>query len=288
MKSIGIDVGGTKILALLLEDDKIVKEVRRATPSRREELLDLLKSLIRELSGGDSIAVALCIAGLVKNGFVHLSPHLPLSGFHLGKELSQEFPRILVENDVNAFVYAETKEGAAKGAKNVLGVTLGTGIGGGIVVEGKVYRGLSYAGEFGHMTIMPEGPICRCGSKGCWEALSSGWALEREVRERLGLEISVEEMARRARNGEGDFLSLFEEMGFYLGIGLSNLINIFNPQIVVIGGGLLKVKDLYWKKMGLVMKEYALLPSYEKVEILPSVLGEKASALGGALLAGGK
>jgi glucokinase len=285
MKSIGIDVGGTKILALLIEDGRIVREVKKATPPVKEKLVTLLKSLVRELSGGNSVPVGLCIAGLVKEGFVHLSPHLPLSGFHIKKELSQEFPNILVENDVNAFVFAELKKGAARGAKNILGVTLGTGIGGGIIIEGKIYRGLSYAGEFGHMTIVAEGPICQCGSRGCWEALSSGWALRREVRERFGLEISVEEVAERARRGEENFLSLFEEMGFYLGVGLANLINIFNPENVVIGGGLLEAQDLYWEKMKLIMKEYALSPSQESVKISPSVLGERASAIGGALLA---
>jgi glucokinase len=288
MKSVGIDVGGTKILALLLEKGKIVKEVRKVTPSQREELISLLKGLIQEMSNENSISVGVCIAGLVKEGFVHFSPHLPLNDFPLKEKLSQEFPKVLIENDVTAFVYAEFKEGAAKGAKNILGVTFGTGIGGGIIIEGKVYKGVSFAGEFGHMTIGVDGPVCQCGSRGCWEAFSSGWALEREAKERLGVELSVREMAKRAREGEKSFISLFEEMGFYFGVGLANLINIFNPEIVVIGGGLLEARDLYWEKMILSMKEYALSPSQENVKILPSLLGEKAPALGIALLAEGR
>ncbi len=285
MKSVGIDVGGTKTFALLLEKGKIVKEIKKVTPSQREELILLLKGLIQEMSNKNSIPIGVCIAGLVKEGFVHFSPHLPLNDFPLKEELSREFPKVLVENDVTAFVYAEFKKGAAKGAKSVLGVTFGTGIGGGIIIEGKVYKGVSFAGEFGHMTIAVDGPICQCGSRGCWEALSSGWALKREAKERLGVELSVREMAERARKGEKSFIFLFEEMGFYFGVGLANLVNIFNPEAVVIGGGLLEARDLYWEKMILSMKEYALSPSQESVKILPSLLGGKASALGIALLA---
>ncbi len=249
MKSyLGIDLGGSKIEYGILSSKGFRLLGREKTPQTQKDIIEKLVHLISSFEGE---SIGLGLAGLVnqEQGKVLFSPNLPFKNFNLGREIFKlSGKKILLENDVNCFVLAEYHSRRKKPAY-LIGLTLGTGIGGGIISGGKLYRGKGTAGEIGHICLLAEGPECHCGGRGCLEALSSGWALEREGKKVAGRQIRVEEMAEKARKGEEKYLQIFKKMGYYLGIGLANIVNLFSPDEIVIGGSLIKCKELFWSEM---------------------------------------
>lgn len=303
------DVGGTKIsVSTLSKNYKFLSAFREETPKQLsrlvETLTDLLKKAIYEAKPAKPIGVGLAIAGLIdfNAGKVVISPNLPFSQTPLGQIVQEKLSLpVYLDNDANLAALGEKICGFGQGIANFAFLTLGTGIGGGVIVDNKILRGYrGTAGELGHMVIKAGGPHCSCGNYGCLESLASGSALERmakelleekphsllakKVRERGPEGLSGEMVAELARAGDPDALNIFKEAGEALGIGMGNILNIFNPELIVIGGGAAQSADLMLGFARPLMLQTAVDPEAEKTKILLSKLGNNAELLGAAAL----
>jgi glucokinase len=263
---VGVDVGGTKILAGLVGERGELSDIQRgSTPGRRvtaEALEDALTEVVTRVAGSRPLAaVGLAAAGFVDatGDRVRFAPHLPWRDHSVRQTLSDRWGvPVVLDNDANCAAAAESAYGAAAGAASAVLITMGTGIGGAVVVDGHVLRGTNgMAGEFGHAQVMPDGVPCECGHQGCWEQYASGNALVRYARERLGREPSIlEEICHgrpelltgpmvTAAAEEGDLLArqAFGSVGDWLGVGVANLVAALDPEVVVIGGGVSAAGD---------------------------------------------
>ncbi len=293
-------MGGTKLLAVRIEDGDVVAREFFSTPG--EDMIGSAIAAIKELWTDDVTAVGAGIAGLVRfsEGVFVWGPHLPGSNIPIRQILEDEFrvPAV-VDNDANAAALAELHHGAARGRRDVLLVTLGTGIGGAIIADGQVYRGSSFAGEWGHMLYQENGLQCDCGKRGCWETVASGPALAR-----LGQEfISLNPEGQLARVlGQGDFTAktitasadagdetargLVSQVGAALGRGLCSLIAVFDPELVVVGGGLGSVGESLLGPARRVAADAIHGGSFRPLPpIVVAELGPESGAIGAALLA---
>jgi glucokinase len=309
MNIVGVDVGATKIAAgVVSSEGEVLSRARYPTVTSREGLLDTLAQVISEVSDGFEVdGVCLGVPGLVldQENKVIFSPNLPaIEGIPLKDELEPKvgFP-VTVENDNNAAAWGEFRFGAGSEAEHLLFVGLGTGIGGGIVIHGQLLRGaLGAAGELGHVTVQATGPRCACGNRGCLEAVASGTAIGRRAREvaaeqpdsALGQlaaelaaerEVSGEDVTNLAREGDEATLSVLEEVGRWLGIGLAGFVNTFNPEVVVVGGGVMEAGELILKAARKEVHLRARSPSRELVEVKEATLGPESGVLGAAALA---
>jgi glucokinase len=268
--AIGIDIGGTKVAAGLVDvDGRVLRRVRRETPHRSQSpqvVEDTIAEAIEELRDHrEAVAVGIGAAGFVDadQASVLFSPHLSWRHEPLRDGIRRRVGLpVVVENDANAALWAEARFGAARGARDVVGVNLGTGIGGGVLVDGRLYRGRhGVAGEFGHMLVVPGGHRCECGNRGCWEQYASGNALVREARELAAARSPVAHallelvdgdptritgplVTRAATAGDPAAQELFDDVGRWLGIGLANLAAAFDPALFVIGGGVSEAGEL--------------------------------------------
>ena len=309
MNAIGVDVGGTKIAAAVVSPEgKILNEVRyptQAVPPNR--LIDDIARAITEVKDGFEVGgVCGAVPGLIlaAEHKVVFSPNLhEIENIRLDEELGRRTGlRVTVENDANAAAWGEFRFGAGKDVDHQVFVTLGTGVGGGVITHGVLLRGAQGAGgELGHVTIDPAGPRCGCGNYGCLEALASGTAIERRAREvasdrpdsalgRLAIERHVlgEDVTRLAREGDEAASQVLQETGAWLGIGLAGFVNIFNPEVVAVGGGASRAGELI---LGPARKEVQLRarsPSRDLVEIKEASLGPASGVIGAAALARGK
>ena len=305
------DLGGTHLRAATVDrEGRIQFRVKQNTPQGTDAaaIVDAIVCAVRECqqqsATADQIsAVSIVVPGTVNvaEGTVVKAPNLPcLDGFRLAAALTQQLhlPAI-VENDANAAAVGEMWRGAAIGCKTIICVTLGTGVGGGIILDGKLWRGVDgAAAEIGHMCVDPFGGVaCTCGSRGCLEVFASATAIVRMTREARprypdsvlqGKEDLTEETIFAAGKG-GDELALeiFRRMGVYLGIGLANLINILNPEMIVIGGGVVNGWDLFEKHMHQQVEERAFPLLAARVKIERAKCGDDAGLLGAARLATG-
>ena len=297
------DLGGTHLRAATVDQKGSIQcRFKQNTPQVKDAnaIVDAIVAAVDECGGVDQIsAVSLVVPGTVnvEEGAVVKAPNLPcLDGFHLSAALTEQLhvPAIL-ENDANAAAVGEMWQGAAVGCNTIICVTLGTGVGGGIILNGKLWRGVDgAAAEIGHMCVDPFGGVaCTCGSRGCLEVFASATAIVRMTREASprypdsvlhGVEDRTAEMIFEAGQ-EGDELSLeiFRRMGVYLGIGLANLINILNPEMIVIGGGVVNGWDLFEKHMHQQVEERAF--PLLRVKIVRAKCGDDAGLLGAARLA---
>jgi glucokinase len=271
--AIGIDIGGTKVAGGLVEPDgRITRRARRDTPHRSKSpavVEDTIVDVVDELltfAGADQVAaVGIGAAGFVAadRATVVFAPHLSWRDEPLQEALQKRVPvPIYVDNDANAAVWAEWKYGAARGETHVMMVTLGTGIGGGILVDGRVQRGrFGIAGEFGHMQVVPGGHRCECGNRGCWEQYASGNALVREARSLAYANSPIASdllervegrpgnltgplITEAAHEGDQTARELLGEIGHWLGVGIANLAAAFDPGTFVIGGGVSAAGDM--------------------------------------------
>jgi glucokinase len=306
MNAIGVDVGGTKIAAAVVTPEgKILNEVRyptQAIPPNR--LIEIIAEAIREAKDGFEVGgVCLAVPGLIlaaKNKVI-FSPNLhEIEGILLDKEMgSRTGLSVTVENDANAAAWGEFRYGAGKDVDHQVFITLGTGVGGGVITRGLLLRGAQGAGgELGHVTIDATGPRCGCGNRGCLEALASGTAIRRRAREiaseqpysalgRIAIEREVlgEDVTRLAQEGDEAAIRVLEETGGWLGIGLAGFVNIFNPEVIAVGGGASRAGEFI---LGPARKEVQLRarsPSRDLVEIKEATLGPKSGVLGAAALA---
>lgn len=305
MTRLGFDVGGTKVLGLALDDlGAVVGEVRVPTPDAPADLLAALAAAAAELAADRSdVTVGVGIAGFVDlRGTVRTSPNLPaLADFELGPELAAAAGvPVAVDNDATCAMRAEHAFGAAEDVTDAVLVTLGTGIGGGLLVGGRVMRGVNgFAGEPGHMVVQVDGIPCPCGRRGCWERYASGTALGRLAMEAVdagtgaailgaaGAREAVrgEHVTEAAATGDAGALAVLDELARWVAEGVVNLVEILDVSRVVVSGGLVEAGELL---LGPVRRHVgAILPEAARrrpLEVVPAELGEHAGAIGAALL----
>ena len=286
MYRIGIDLGGTKTEGILLDASlDIIKRTR--IPTKRDDysgILDGMASLVGTLAEGiTDYAVGVCAPGTVaKSGLMQNSNTQCLSGTKLREDLQGRLrTEISLENDANCFAAAEATLGSARGYRTVFGVIMGTGVGGGIVTDGKICRGRSgIAGEWGHHMLHPGGRKCYCGRSGCAEAYLSGPAIEKRWHEVTGRNESMPEIARSMGGPEGGQVK--QEWLEDFGVGLANVINILDPDAIVLGGGLSNVDFLYTEGRDAVYAN--VFADHVDTPILKNQLGDSAGVFGAALL----
>jgi glucokinase len=306
---LGIDVGGTKCLGILLDDDDaIVAETRARTPYDRDALLDVLTEIVGELSaGGRPVAsVGVGAPGLITlDGVLQSSPNVPeVTQLDIAGGLSRRLDRaVVVGNDATCAALAEWRQGAGRGVDDLVMITLGTGIGGGIVAGGRLVLGRSgFAGEFGHMVVDPDGPPCPCGRRGCWERYASGSGLAqlaraaaiggrlRRVVQVAGDDVALvrgEHVQSAAEEGDPGALAVIDEFARWVALGLVNLTNAFDPAAFVLGGGLAEGAHLYLEPIRHWFSELLYAPDLRPHPALTfAELGEHAGAIGAALLPG--
>jgi glucokinase len=309
--TIGVDVGGTKVAGGLVDDDgAILARLQRATPTRASESTrDAIIEVIRELSTGSAAeAVGVGAAGFVdeKRASVLFAPNVP--GWRnepLRDVLERELKLpVVVENDANAAAWGEAEYGAGRGEDFLVVVTVGTGIGGGIILDGELFRGrYGVAGEIGHLVIEANGRPCGCGNRGCWEQYASGNALLREARWRAAESrdkatvlldlgdgtpegVSGVDVTEAARKGDPVATESFESVGRWLGLGLADLAAVLDPGRFVIGGGVSAAGDLLLAPARRAFAESLTGRGQRPVAlVLPAELGNAAGIVGAAALA---
>lgn len=305
MNAIGVDVGGTKIAAAVVTPEgEILAETRYPTPHSGPRLVENIARAVSEVKGGHDIGgVCLAVAGLIlaHENRVIFSPNLhAVEGIPLKEELEPKIGLPLtVENDGNAAAWGEFRFGAGSEVDHLLFVTLGTGVGGGAISHGVLLRGAQGAGgELGHVTIQATGPRCACGNHGCLEALASGTAIARRAREvasespysalgRLAIRRKIlgEDVTNLAREGDEAALSVLVDTGTWLGIGLAGFVNIFNPEVVAVGGGVMEAGELILEAARREVRLRARSPSRDLAQVKVATLGPESGVLGAAALA---
>lgn len=309
--TVGIDLGGTNILAVAARGDQVVGWVKEKTPIHGGPLavVDALIDVTQRLTQGEvPAAIGVGAPGAIDHaeGVIRWAPNLPgwLEPFELAPALSAavgDCP-VHLDNDVNVGTLAEAAIGAGQGCADLLGLFVGTGVGGGLVLDGQLRRGpTGFAGEIGHMVVDPHGPVCPCGRAGCWERYASGSGLGRLAREaahagrsRRLLELAGgdpesvrgEHVTLAAQEGDAGAVEVMERFAWWLAAGLANLANIFDPAVIVIGGGLVEAGEVL---MAPTRREFLSLveagSARPGIGVLPAALGERAGAIGAAALA---
>jgi glucokinase len=301
---IGIDLSGLKLRAAIVNGEGVIAE-RREAPVQPNSLVAQVTEVVNDLRqstlgiGGVGIA----IPGLVnrQNDRVVASRYLPATVHEpLHAELMEKTGlRVELENDANAAGYGEFKIGAGTGSRDLFYITIGEGIGGAIIINGRLWTGASgFAGEVGHITIDTEGAECQCGNLGCLETVASGPNIVRRAKERLhqdstsslsklGLnkDFTADDLAREATEGDDFALMMLERTGKYIGTGVASVINLLNIERIVLGGGVMQAGDLLLKPIIQEAKQRAFQPCFEATTILAATLGTDAATIGAAMLA---
>lgn len=290
---IGIDLGGTKIEGVVLDDasGRVLARERVATESARG--YDHIVTAVAALVGGLDAAHPGCVSvgigtpGAVssRTGLMKNSNTSCLNGRDLPGDLGRRLGRPLrVENDANCFALAEARHGAGRDGRLVFGVIMGTGVGGGLVIDGRLWSGPQHiAGEWGHHAIDPLGPPCYCGQRGCVETLISGPGVERRYRELGGDDVRMDAIVARARAGEALAGQVFSAFLDRFGRAVANLVNVLDPDVVVLGGGLSLVDELYDAGRAAVARY--VFNDELRTPIRRHHLGDSAGVIGAALLA---
>jgi glucokinase len=312
---LGIDIGGTKLAAVAADDEgRILDRQETATDAGADpetelaSLHELATQAIHEAGRqpSDLRAIGVSCGGPLdtKTGTIYSPPNLPKWVAVPVKEwFSARYPGIPVtlDNDANATALAEWRWGAGRGTRNMIFLTMGTGIGGGLILDGRLYRGTNdLAGEVGHQTIMPNGPLCECGKRGCLEALASGPAIARLAQERLGYgrgkallssaggdaaRISAKHVVEAAKSGDPFSAAILAEAGTYMGIGIANLIQILNPERIVLGTIAVHAGDLILQPIRDSIAEHAWERAASVCTVVPAELGDRAQDLAAISLA---
>ena len=304
--AVGIDVGGTKIATLLVDRDGrvLARDVRPTPADDQEATLEAMAQGVRSLPSGEAVAVGVSAAGLIdREGVMRFSPNLAWRDVPLAAHASQALGLpTTAENDNNAAAWGEYRYGAAQGSRALLLVGVGTGIGGGIVLDGRLYRGAAgFAGEIGHIVLQPDGPECGCGNRGCWERLGSGSAITERAVASIGrhehsslAEMSGGDPARvtgpmvseAARTGDAVAQEILVETGRWLGVGIAGLVNVLDPDLVVVGGGAAGAGEPLLGPARDSFRRHVEAPRRRPdIPIVPASLGNDAGAIGAAALA---
>ncbi|HKO74656.1 MAG TPA: ROK family protein [Gaiellaceae bacterium] len=303
---IALDLGGTKLLSGVVDDQGVVeKRVVAATDvSSEDAVLTQVEDAVQGLMEEDIGAIGIGIPSTIdqRRGEAIDSVNIPLSDVPLRDRLLERFRMpVAVENDANAAALAEHRYGAGRGSRHMVMLTLGTGVGGGLILDGELYRGaIGAAAELGHITLDLNGPPCQgnCPGRGHLEAMASGTAADgyaREAAERNpdgdlgraaadGKNVDARLAVELAAHGPGDARDVLDHVGFHLGVGIASFVNIFNPELVVIGGGFSRAGDLLFEPARRVVAERALSPAKDEVKIVPALLGVEAGLIGAGLV----
>jgi len=283
--AVGVDIGGTHIEGVCINPDmRIIKEKRIRMPARLNKKLVISKvlqclDLLCGDEGKDLLGIGVGVPGVIKGGVVKKSPNLPfLDSTDFRSLISGKFKtKVAIDNEVNCMAFGES---VSRKEKNVVVLTLGTGIGGGLVINGKVHRGRSFAGEIGHMTIKFDGSKCVCGNTGCFEEYASARSVRRLSTKLLGKGMEPHEVYELAEKGNEQAKLVWKEYGKMLGVGLANLCFILDPAIIVLGGGISKACKYFEDPMLAEMKKRMFIP-------LPKIVVGKsnANAYGAACMA---
>lgn len=309
--TIGIDVGGTKVLGgVVTEAGEVLKTSRRDTPREGgSALTQTIADVARELAAEfDISAVGLSAAGFVSSDRKTMLATPNIAGWN-GVQLDAELTSLIdlpvvLENDANAAAWGERTFGAGKGKQNMLMVTVGTGVGGGIIVNGQLLRGaFGVAAEIGHLRVLPEGHLCGCGARGCFEQYASGNALLRHAREAIAASpdlarnllargdgtlegLTGRAITEAAREGDQVAISAFNTTAQWLGAGIASLAVILDPECVVIGGGVVDAGEILLAPTRAAIERYMpFAGKHPYPEIIPATLGNEAGLVGAANLA---
>jgi glucokinase len=312
--SIGVDLGGTKILAAAFDGKmRPLAQAKGKTPADKggDAIVESISALVRKMLGEAGLEIAqaewvgLAVPAPIDKaaGLIIQAPNLGLKDFPISKRLGQALgAKIGLNNDVVSGIWGEYRAGAARGFENVIGIFIGTGVGGGLILGGKLFAGAhGHAGEVGHMILQEGGAACGCGQYGCMEALSSRTAMAKEAvagaatGKSPGLLESYGTDFRKYRSstlqegleaGDPAVLRIVERSALWTGVGMANLVNILDPEAIVLGGGIMaRFGELYRKKAAESMDAH-LMPGFRKgVKVLVSELGDLAVATGAAILA---
>ena len=311
---IGIDIGGTKTLGVAVnENGDLLEERLLPTPQGAAELIGTTSSMYFELSERvaqssperfEVLGLGIGIAGLVDiDGKLRRAPNLvEVDGLDIGPILKSKLGvPVYVDNDVNCAALAELSDGVAASANNSLLVTLGTGIGGALIVDGRIYRGaFGMAGEPGHMIVNPRGLVCACGKQGCWEAYASAAGLKnlaidrakngrlQEINDKVQGDlnkIASEDITQAARRGDIQSVELIDDFAYWIALGLTNCAALLDPELIIIGGGLVAEWDLLGDRIRHSFDELLLASTQRNlIPIKPAENGKAAGAIGATLL----
>jgi glucokinase len=291
-RHLGLDLGGTNLKWAVVEraDGEVRTLARSAVPTRTdrgsagvvEQLAEVGKAAIQQVGGVASAGVG--IPGMIDPvaGVTHLIPNIPGDWVEVSVArpvgVALAVPTHLI-NDARAFTLAELLLGAGRGARTMLGITLGTGIGGGVVIDGRLYLGHDgTAGEFGHQTILPDGPRCGCGNLGCLEVLTQAAAIAAVCGQ-----ATVEEAVMATQQGDERARAGLEQVGRYLGIGVSNAVVLLTPDRVVFGGGVAAAGSLLLDPIRAEMRRRLHITDVDRIQLVTAQLGSWAGAIGAAL-----
>jgi len=308
--SIGVDIGGTNItVALVTEKGKIIRKIR--FPTRVEEgkakiikrIVKALDGVMKDLRSNSIEGIGIGAAGDINQdrGIVRFSPNLFWKNVPIVRLIRKRFNlRVVLDNDANAAAWGTYILETKRKVKNLLCITLGTGVGGGLIINGKIYRGASgSAGEIGHITLNPQGQRCRCGNYGCLETyIGSAYIVKKAVKEiRKGEKSLIKKLAGGNLQSitsqtiqvaalKGDKLArrIWQEAGEYLGIALSGVINLLNPGVIVFGGGVARAEKLIFKPMKKEIRKRTFRVPFEKVKFTHTKFGADLGVIGAALL----
>ena len=293
LRVIGVDVGGTKTLAAVVTHEGTI-ETRLERPtdvSSQEALLGQLDAAVEELrSGNDGIAaLGFGLPSQIDqpSGRALSSVNIPLANFDFRNRMAERHGLpVGIDNDANAAAIGEWHAGAARGAQNVVMVTLGTGIGGGLILAGQPYRGATGRGaELGHVVVEYDGPPCGCGGRGHLEAVAAGPAADRAARRLYGAGSNAHDLVRRGRAGEAEAVEALAEIGRRLGAGIASFMNVFEPEVVIVGGGFAAAGELLLAPAREIVVREALPPIRNQARIVPAELGPDAGVIGAAMVA---
>lgn len=319
MLCVGVDLGGTNLRAAVVnvDDGRVVADARDLTHAEQgpasviERMACLIQQAIGDarVDGAEVAAIGIGVPGLYDpaTNVVRFVPNLPTTwpGVPLGPEIQSRLGRqTVLINDSRAFILAEATFGAARGGRTVVGMTIGTGIGGGAVIDGRLHLGLDgTAGEVGHHTIIPGGFLCGCGNRGCLEAHASGPAIAtlgikaiRQgrttlLRELVGGDLNLvtpEVIVRAAERDDPVAVEILDEAGSYLGMGVANLITLFSPDAVVLGGGVAAAGEWILRPIRRVVRERCRVTPLARVKIVTASLAQEAGVVGAAVWAGNR
>ena len=311
---VAVDVGGTKITAAVItRKGEMLSRTYRLTLAREgpqkviNHMVDAVQRSLRKAGldlsaiGGVGVAAAAIID--IGRGLVSEAPNLPRwRNIPLRDRLEESLGKpVFLLNDASAAALGEHRMGAGRGLDNLIYITVSTGIGGGLVINGQLYNGTDgCAAEIGHMIVLIDGPACKCGRCGCLEAMASGTAIARMAQQRLAAggksrlaelargkieDVTAELVAQAARRKDGLALSVIDEAAGYLGIGLANLVNIINPQMIIMGGGVSKMGTMLFRPARKSMREHAFKLPARTVRVIRPRLGMDAGLMGAAIFA---
>lgn len=310
---VGVDLGGTKILTVLADrEGNVLARVKVPTETDRgqKHVIDRIEATVRDaLQEAAAPAERVAAVGVgapgpldPDRGFLFFAPNLGWRDVPLGKILNERLNLpVFLDNDANLAALGEYVYGAGRGSTHLVYITVSTGVGGGVILNGRVYHGAcGGAGEIGHVTVAPDGPTCRCGNQGCLEAVASGTAMEQRARALVGEgrgagilaaaggerdKITARVVAEAAAAGDAEALVVLREAGRYLGIAVAGVVNLLNPAAVVLGGGAMQAGAPLWDAMLEEVRRRSLESSLASVRVVRAALGGDAGVMGAVALA---